>query len=434
MKKTGLSALLCCVLLLTACSRIPDEVSRDNEMLNSVTPIDKSELNEDNYERLSMGEIRNSIEKTLAENNTNVIPGKVNISMGDSMPVYKANPFNKNFEEQSTLVEFLYGEKLTFEEPYCHYYKRGDPMGEGDTINKYQWDIYAFVGKEQNYWRSLRSSETGRMYYSRVDNNDPNKFLEYMPSEKIYRIDMGDQLDDSSFKMMDGREWSVKDAAEFTLNFFEKYIAPIEKNEFTYEITDFRVKNLENGYGYAIALQRVDKNGNRFDNHEHYFNNEIMFDPTTHSESKDSWLAKGYPYLFPAEVQVNYLEKELISTIAKEDAPYAGEKVDDGDKLISLKSAIEIVSASMADSSVLEFESTELEYFYVSMDNPTFTNRDPDALVDYGPDQMLNNANVQIRPYWSFTIKGAFNNGDDVQIGNNSFFLVDAITGQFILL
>lgn len=72
MKKTGLSALLCCILLLTACSTVPEEVSRDNEILNSVAPIDKSELNEDNYERLSMGEIRNSIKKTLSENNTNV--------------------------------------------------------------------------------------------------------------------------------------------------------------------------------------------------------------------------------------------------------------------------------------------------------------------------------------------------------------------------
>ncbi len=422
------------LLLLTACSTVPEEVSRDNEILNSVTPIDKGDLIEDNYERLSMGDIRNSIEKTLAENKTNVLPGKVNVSTGDSMPVYKADPFNKNFKEQAALVEFLYGEKLTFDEPYCKYYKRGDPFGKGDSVNKYQWDVYAFMGKEQNYSRSLRSSETGRMFYSRVDNDDPNKFLEYLPSEKIYRIEMGDELDDAAFKMMDGQEWSVKEAADYTLDFFKEYIAPLEKNEFTYEITDFRVKNLGSGYGYAVALQRVDQSGNCFDNHEIYLNNDSMFDPFTHSESKDSWLAKGYPYLFPAEIQINYLNKELISTISKEDAPYKGEKINDGDKLISLKSAIEIISANMADNSVLEFEITELEYFYVSMDNPAFTNRDPDVITDYGPDQMFNNANVQIRPYWSFAKKGAFINGDDGAAGNNSLFLVDAITGQFILL
>lgn len=432
-RKLIVTVLLTAILTLTACSKVPDEVSRDNEILNSVTPVNKDDLNADNYERLSMDEIRNSIEKTLSENKTNIIPGRVKVSAGDFMPVYKADPFNKNFEQQGALVEFLYGEKLTFEEPYCHYYKRGDPMGEGDTINKYQWDIYAFMGEKQNYGRSLRSSETGRMYYSRVDNDDPNKFIENKPSEKIYRINLGDQLDDSSFKMMDGQEWSVKDAAEFTLNFFKEYIAPIEKNEFTYEITDFHIKDLGNGYGYSIALQRLDKNGNRFDNHARYSNNELMFEPLIYLESKDSWLAMGYPYLFPSIIQINYLEKELISTIAKEDAPYAGEKLDNGDKLISLKSAIEIVSANMADKSVLEFESTELEYFYVSLDNPAFTNREPGVLADYGPDQMLNNSNVQIRPYWSFTMKETFDNSGG-QKGNNSFFLVDAITGLFILL
>ncbi len=433
-RKTILGVLLGAVMLLTACSTVPEEVSRDNEILNSVKPIDKDELNEDNYERLSMGDIRNSIEKTLAENKTNVLPGKVNVSMGSSMPVYKADPFNKNFEEQGALVEYLYGEKLTFDEPYCHYYNRGDPMGEGDPINKYQWDIYAFMGKEQNYERSLRSSETGRMFYSSLDSGDPNNYLEYKPSEKVYSIETGDELDDRSYKMMDGQEWAVKDAAKFTLDFFKEYIAPLERNEFTYELTDFRVKNLGSGYGYALSLQRVDKSGNRFDNHDHYMNNELMFDPATHAETTDNWLAMGYPYLFPEEVRVSFLEKEIISTFAKEDAPYKGEMLEDGEKLISLKQALEIVSANMADKSVLEFEITELEYFYVSMDNPTFTNRDPTVLTDYGRDQMFNTANVQIRPYWSFAKKNAFINGDNEKQHNNNFFLVDAITGQFILL
>lgn len=434
MKKTGLSVLLCCVLLLTACSTIPEEVSRDNEILNSVAPIDKSELNEDNYERLSMGEIRNSIKKTLSENNTNVIPGKVIVTEGNSMPAYKVSPFYKNFELDN-IVKYLMNEDFTLDEPYCRYHKKGT-VSDKDSGSTWGFDVVYYLGSAQKYTQGLVVHETGTMFYYSTPIDAPNRDTDIAPTEKRYRLYLGDELDGSSFKLRDGSEWSVNAAAEYALDFVNDFLAPLENNEFTYSVSEFRVKDLGDGFGYVVDLQRLSKNGNYIDNRPVYFNVNYSLDYFTHKPLGDSWIEKGYPYFYSSQIQVCFQAKEKVFSFAKAKAPYTGEQVTDGEELISLKSAIDIVSGNMADLSIQEFEYTELAYFYVAMDCNSY---DENGQPYQDDDHMLYTSDIQLRPYWAFVKEDCWPDMQGGEGGNepakkDRLFLVDAITGQFILL
>ncbi len=418
-------------MLLTACSSVPEEVSRDNEILNSATPIDKEEIKTDNLERLSMGEIRNSIEKTLSENNTNVLPGKVIVGDTDAMPAYKIAPYNDNLDF-SKIVKYLMNEEFTLESPNCFYYKKGDKDDNGDTFTT---DRVYYIGEKQINTAGFLAVTDGQMRFDSAPQSDARDFAFIAPTEKRYRLRLGDELDDSSYELLEGGgEWSVKDAADFAVNFFNEYIAPLEKNEFTYAVTEFRVKRVEDGLAYVVNLQRL-KDGNRIDNHYCYCN--FVTGSTPMKDEDRSWYDKGYPYLYDGDMQVSFLEKEKVFSFIKLWTPYEGEQVDNGEKLISLKQAIEIVSANMADKSVQEFEYTELTDFYVALDCNNYD--DMGNKVDNCMD-MLDNSDIQLRPYWAFVKKDCWPDmqggygGDNEPVKYHHLYLVDAITGQFILL
>ncbi len=422
------------LLLLTACSSVPEEVSRDNEILNSVTPIDKGDLNEDNYERLSMGEIRNSIEKTLSENKTNVLPGKVIVSKGDSMPAYKVSPFYKNFEFDN-IVKYLMNEDFTLDEPYCKYYKKGT-ISDKDSGATWPFDVVYYLGSAQKYTQGLVAHETGQIFYYSTPMDAPTRNTDIAPTEKRYRIYLGDELDGSSFKLLDGSEWNVNDAAQFALDFVNKYLAPLEKNEFTYAVSELRVKDLGDGFGYVVNLQRLNKDANNIANHPTYINIHYSFNPYTHQPWGDSWIEKGYPYFYSSDIQVCFQAKEKVFSFVKSKAPYAGEQASEGKELISLKSAMDIVSGNMADLSIQEFEYTELAYFYVAMD---CNNYDKYGQPNEDEEQMLYTSDIQLRPYWAFVKENCWpdmqgGDGGNEPAKKDRLFLVDAITGQFILL
>ena len=97
--------------------------------------------------------------------------------------------------------------------------------------------------------------------------------------------------------------------------------------------------------------------------------------------------------------------------------------LDDGEKLITLKSAINQLSSTLATSTTYKFDTAELEYYYV------IPKEDRDLLSSYISEwnYVAEGNKPQARPYWAFTDR---TNYSDTHAEENSLFLVDAITGE----
>ncbi|MBE6869787.1 MAG: hypothetical protein E7494_13695 [Ruminococcus albus] len=442
MKKIIMSLTIIAMLSLSACKEAPEEVKKENDILNSTQALDKDsylkpsetggkQSRNSNYEYLTLDEIRAQAEKTLNENGTNVTVEHVNISSGNVMPTYKVEPYNKNFEELSPLTEYLFGEEFTLDAPYCEYHKAGKSDTPGDPENPHDFILY--MGKELDFTHSLVYHETGYAFYNAVTGTDPYRFTEFFPTEKRYRLDMGEELDGETYTMTDGSKWSVNDAVEFSVSFCDTYFAPLEGDAFTYQVTDLRVKELGEGTGFVVELKRLDKNGNSYDDHYYYPNTQISRDMDG-AYSEDNWIARGCPWLYSSGIELTFNGKEKVNSFMKTNTPTAGEVLDSGETLLSLDSAIKIISASMADKAVYSFESAELEYYYVSLDCPGWD----DPKSGHDESNMLSFADVELRPYWAFTMPDCYHDTqggeDSIMVHYDSLFLVDAVTGELYVL
>lgn len=413
--------------VMSSCSKAPDEVKREEEILNNNNQAQSAEL-----DYICLDEIRKTSLESLKSNNTNVTVDNVIIGEGNVMPAYKISPYNPNFDDLKDLVYHLYQEEFSLDSPFCEYNIGGRRYDENDPesdINPHSFIMY--MGKNMDMSRSLIYHETGYSFYNRVAGGDPYRFTELFPIEKRYRVNLGQSLDDVSYNMLDGSDWGIKDAAEFAQDFVDEYLAPLENNLFTYSMTDFTVKKLDDSFGYVIEYQRIDKNGNLYDNHYYYANDEIYYD-----NSSDNWIAEGIPYLYSSQIQLAFNEKEQINSFIKCNTPYTGEIIDNGEQLISLTSAINIISSSMADKSAYSFETAELEYYYIGNDCPDYTSPAEGEEPNVDTENMLNNVDIQLRPFWAFTMSGCYpdiTGYDSTTVNQNCLYLVDALTGELYI-
>lgn len=392
---------------------------------------DSNKEKKTSLEYQTLDEIRKKSSKFLSNNTTNVTVDHLIISDGKAMPAYKISPFNKNYDNLKPLVKYIFNEDFSLDSPYCKYDKKSDKFYTDDG-NFIPYDIISYTGKEMDTEKAMVYHETGMSWWTSVGNDDPYRYTENYPTEKQYILNYGEKLDNISYKMLDGEEWGLKEASEYALNFVNAYIAPLENNEFSYQITDFKVKKLNDEcFGYDVNFQRVDKNGNLFDNHSIYANSEASKDENTGEISKNSWYIQGKPYLYGSAIELTFNQKEKLNSFVKYHVPYFKETVKNGDKLISFSSAVNIISDKMAKEKAYKFETAELEYYYVALDAPTMES-DWEHTNDL---TMLSSSNIQARPYWAFTTKDCYTGeGNETIVNSGCLYLVDAITGELYVI
>ena len=416
------------LLILTACAEAPEEVQRENSILDEAVRAESQTEEALKHDRKTLDEIRAAVDDTLKNNKTNITVKKVNIGAGSVMPAYKAEPFNNNFDELGELIKYLFGEEYDPQSPKVTLTERDTLDADGlKNIGTSLW--YKKAPPEMS--DSLVYFDTGRAFWNAVTYSDPYRDTEYFPTEKNIRVYAGDRIGEESYIMTDGQEYTLKDAEEFAHSFLDKYISPLEKNEFTYNLTQARVKKLGDQFGYVFNYQRVDKKGNLYDDHTKYPIN-CLFDQDC------NWIIQGMPYLYQSEINITVNRKDQINSFLKGHAPYAGEQTDSGERLIPLDTAINILSSRLAGGAEYTFETAELEYYYTALDCPGYdkgNDKTYDNAIDFN---MLYSADVQIRPYWAFTQKNTFT--DPQSNGNGSFedidnklYLIDAITGELYI-
>lgn len=400
----------------------------------------------ENYEYLTLAEIREHMSETVLSNEKlsieRAFPGD-----GEAMPIYKLSPYNNNFDDAAGFAKHLFGDDLPLEDPYVAYGYKGT---NSDT------NFIGFFNKNNNpqYGDSrLIYHETGYMFLDSVNSvTEPYRHHVNFTTKRHYKLYMGDDPGNEGYVMNNGQYWSVADAIAYAEYFADTYFSPLEKNEFTFNVTDIRVKSLGNGnFGYVADMQRVDKNGNLYDNHSIYANRQAWFDTyKTFRYNTDCWLAEGNPWLVESNVEIFFIEKEIPHTFSKSPAPYSGKALTSGEKLLSLQSAIDIVSAAprptsdkapiINDKQKLEFATAELEYYNVSVGCPEYTGSDYVGPLSDSYEEMRDTDYAQIRPYWAFTLSTNYcentdqDNAKFFYPNHYSLYLVDAVTGELHII
>ncbi len=444
--KRKLIPVVTAALLFSACAEAPKEVKEEKETLDNFSqpeiPNSDSQSAENNesaenngLEYASLDDIRKDADELMKNNDSNVKFSTVRVGSGKTMPTYKIDPYNQNYDQLDDIIDHFYHTDFSLDSPRCEHYTKGmDLIESPDQPYTNTTDCILFYPEDMDSSKSLVYHETGYSFYSSTEADDPYRYIEDLPTEKRYKIFLGDQLDDSTYKMSDGSEWSVKDAAEYAQDFCDTYFKPLEKELFDYRLTDFRVKKLGDDFGYSLYFQRVDKDGNLFDDHRAYPIEQPGFDPRL-LEWIWGYLENSNPYLYDSEINITFKGKESMSAYYKGLAPYHGdEPIDSGEKLLTLSSAIDVISSQMAGGTTYTFETAELEYYYVALDCPHFTDPVGDNKRSWGDLDMLNSADIQLRPYWAFTKSKTFTDVQDSSVDTintpNSLYLVDALTGK----
>ena len=429
--------IIALVSLFTSCAEVPKEVKDENEILDSAIVANTESINyeqssihlDENLNQngklkyASLEEIKSESKAFLESNKLNVRADTLLIDNGDSMPAYKVEPYNKNFDQLSSIVKYLYNEEFSLSSKNCQYFKKEtDPEKISSSENTAAHDNIIYTGALGDQTQSLVYHETGYSFYNAVPMSDQFRSPEYFPTEKIYKIRIGEKLDDASYCMLDDLKWSVKEAADYAQSFIDMYIAPLEKNEFSYKITDFKVKKLGDKYGYVVDFKRIDKNGNQYDNHEYYSIDEQY-------DNSKNWIQEKVPYIYCSQIEVTMTKKNKINSYLKGLTPYHGEVINEGKSLLTLESAMSIISSKMANQKSYRFETVELEYYYVAMNCASTNFKSVQHLLCDGSD-------IQARPYWAFTMKDCYpdvQSFDDISAYDGMLFLVDAVTGEMYI-
>ena len=356
------------------------------------------------------------------------------------MPVYQTDSLRNNLEQVKELVKHFFGDDFDFDDPNNYEYYNFNETGQDSCIrfnnNGNNPDLYdgATICYHENGMLFLSSSLGFKgVEYAYPENEE---------IEKLYRLNMGDELDGASYRMTDGQEWSVADTAAYSLDLANTYFAALENYDFTYEITDLSVRKLGSDYGYVINMQRVDKNGNLYDNHREYSNRDAQFNTDkTFRYNTDSWLVEGNPWLYESGVQIKFIKKDMPLGFVRSASPYSGRVLNNGEKLISLEEAIEIITEAPRRGSIyypafegkLEVSTAELEYYSVCTGVPEYTGPDYVGPLTY-PHQLQYSEYAQLRPYWAFTLADnytPYSTEDWFSYPHHyGLYLVDAVTGE----
>lgn len=421
-------------------------------IIQSALPLDQMNANIPNiptpnskYTYLTLDEIRKQA-KTTPLSNDKLSIDTVRIGSGSTMPAYTPSHSTVDLNAAEAVARHLFGEDLPLEEPYIEFYESGDV------------EYVTFYNNEHNpkYGTSkLVYFNDGHMYLdSEASHYDPNvpsePYRNYQDfnTKQHFKLYMGDDPGDSGFVMNDGQLWKVSDAVDYAENFADTCFSPLENNEFNYKVTDVRVKDLNDGScGYVMNIQRVDKNGNLYDNHTQYANRYAYFiTDKTFKYNTDCWLVEGNPWLFRSNIEMFFIDKEAPHTFSLNHAPAFGEELASGEKLLSFEDAVNIVSAAPFISEnypytggKLEFDTAELEYYIISTGCPEYTGPDYMGPLSDGEVEMMNSDYAQIRPYWAFTLKGNYTEtgylNQTVTVAYDyALYLVDAVTGELHII
>lgn len=427
--KRKLIALLSvmCVIFTTGCEKAPEEVIKENEILNNAEiPSDKDNL----IEYATMDEIRASVDEVIKNNTTNIQVDKIHISEGKTMPSYTVK-LKKAFDEQDlveidNLMTYLYGEydntigfdnASGFYEDYDitseqYWFGKDDSGREMDILNYHPANIDVMQGGIL-LWSCGWSYVVDSTVFDYGNGNIcSNEYLvkEYFPL-------FGDEYGDDAYILTDGKEMKVSDAVKMVEDFYNNKISVLTDNTVSFRAQQVDVYGDEGVHVISVYVQMVDKNGNNFDNRDFHMNL-----PESYNDGKT-------PYIFYHQCKSDVTRTDKLTDYCIEFVPVMDEVINNGEELVSFESALNILSSRLATSAMYEFDAIELKYYMVAEAEkdslPLDENGEPLQMGDwYFKDE------IKVRPYWAFTDYDMNTRHGSVSGGE---YLIDAVTGELYI-
>gem|GEM_PF-3008578 len=415
MKITGgvffLKKYICILIavILASCAKAPDEVKTENSIL------DNAEVNqaaEAGLEYLTLDEIRARAESDISESNTNVVVKSIRIGGGESMPVYDTVREYADYKEKiGKAVSEIYNDDLSSE-----------MKGSITTDEDFGMIFYAPEGKSIDNGVSVsRKGSMGITYEFSEQYGMPAAYGTKSNLVKTYLFTENEQAPDDTYIMTDDKELSVGDAAAEAERLFNAYFILGEDDGISYKINRLDVYKYPDGkHGFLYYMDTYDKDGN------------ILIGNLNPVIDVEAFDRKETFYPFQRVAYGFFLDSQMHPYAYTNITPSEGEIKEKGDKLLSLKSAMDILSGRLASSAAYELDAA---LAYIAVIPPA------DGLVEedehgektiFGAEEYFLNTenNMELRPFWVFRDSTKSNPEYSVWGG---LFTIDALTGELYI-
>lgn len=427
-------------------SSLPETIKQDNNTdfqpenvsQEPVTPIERGDLNT----------IRSQLSLDLQKTYKNIVVTRARVSKAEAMPVYDIKMGRNPDYDFNKLIECLYGDRFDCADGknYVHN-RKGELMDPDDDLpphsiptyyeklgrysrpNVYQIDIDGFAPydddgyyKNGDYTVSTYLYSIGNVWGSQSGGGGSENIQDwyYYESHTIYKsYDLFSEkpADDEAYIMADGQEWNANEAIKFVENFWAEYIVPSDPENFTYSVKTLYIIALDDDkYSYLFSMQRQDKNGN-------YFDVDLAEFYYMANANDGNAVSSGEPFIFTNNIMAYCAQKEVFNRFIKNFSFSYEQTQEQGNELLSLGAAADILSQSLAPNIGLTL-TAELNYVVMCKGYPYFQEWEYAEFYDH---YCLSNCDFEIRPVW------CFRRPDQCYLMNSvdtERYFVDAVTGE----
>lgn len=446
--------LLCtiCIGIITGCAKTPEDVQNRANILDEKN-ISAEKESSTAFEYGNLKQIRNQINVDIENNNTIIKVNNARVGTGETMPIYDVESSLKSADEFPEICNYIFEEKYNlnnsnlletvhkgaaidknypaYEYPYDY-----DDDGKINNVNAYWFDIYSFYpDKTVDESIAAFAYGTGTCWGTNTGLCE-EYYFEGLKTECIYNPLYENIPNDVSYIMKDGNNWKLSEAIEYAENFYNSYLTKLEMTDCKYLVQTVAVQRFEdNTFGYLFEFVLQDFNGNYYESEPSYPKTDSYYDKVFSDEA------------FPVELN-SYLwvfNKEEVNRFRKDIGFDYKQTVDSGNKLLTLGSAIDLLSDKLADKKALQIDCAELNYVlycekydiwrkwldgkwydYCKENNFDFLNDKEirsDAYLSYNA---ITDCKLQLRPTWVF--RTVDTNLTDYNAGET--YYVDAVSGD----
>lgn len=428
MRKKYIALLTFSVLLLNGCADAPHEVKEEIKNYENADAVQETEIT-----TIPFSEISVQANQFAHENDTNISFDHLIIPENTKMPSYRLDFYN---EKASDLFKQLATESLLGNDGTGISIDVETRVDEWLNNEDYCFTAYPSLS-EKNYFRNesdiiisdggyyfgqtVRMTETGCITYWDYDSTEFDSHSKFPVVKRYFN---GFEQAEESYTLSDGSSKSAADIAYFAENFCNSSIKQAENNAFDYQVNYIDVRDLGNGkFGYYVSLCRKDKYGNRFDatamypfNYEEFAERNALIAPPTYM-----WITSS----------------ESI-TLFEKGSSFSLEETGVNEKIVSLESAVDLLSATLAQGKSYDFDTVELKYVfeisqsdYIDAAREFALDKENDAItcICYSPESVYAYGDYEIiaNPYWVFTDVST----QTTSTNGGGIYMINALNGSF---
>lgn len=417
-------------ILLTGCAQVPNEVKEEISNYEIGQPVSQSQV-----VTIPFSEVTEQSKMFLKNNTTNITVENLIVPQSKKTPSYRVDFNNDKLSDLFTKLQ---------SEPLFKNNGNGVVVStQGDVelwMNNLDYCFTAFPGLNgANYYRNTSDvmiSDWGTYYGQNMRMTDSGCITLYCddkegaPSSpnmysvvKRYYNDFEEERE--TYQLYDGTLESVSDISQFTENFCNNNLKESENNLFDYQVNYVDVRNIgKDTFGFYVSLSRTDTYGNRFDATKMY-----MFD-LEEFENRNALIASPIHMWITSSDCISEFEKNYTFTMTE---------INENENIVSLNSAVDILSNMLAQGKSYSFQTAELKYIFEiaqsdyinaareyvgteeykeNMYNVVYS---PESVYAYGEYEIIAN------PYWVFTAISA----SDTDTNCGEIYMVNALDGSF---